>query len=107
MCLHVCGQKVATIADELYEALNHTAQPILVLQIIAINREFLGTIKRKRGNSHNQKVFLIMSHLASSFINQGTSSGSAFCLYWDRQSVILVLICELEKFSFAYIIKSC
>lgn len=51
VCLHVCGQKVATIADELYEALNHTAQPILVLQIIAINREFLGTIKRKRGNS--------------------------------------------------------
>lgn len=50
-CVNICRQKVATIPDGLYVALNHTAQSILVLQIIVINRDLLGSVKRYRGNS--------------------------------------------------------
>lgn len=49
--LFECRQKVAAIPDGLSVALNHTAQSILVLHIMAINKYFLRSIKRKRGNS--------------------------------------------------------
>lgn len=111
VCLYVCGQKVATLLDALHEALNHTAKSVLVLQLIAINRDFLGTIKR--GNSLIIKRFFwlwatlpLLSlaktlHLALLFVF------SSIGTVWLYLVSSLVLIFELEKYNFAYVMESC
>lgn len=103
-CMSLCRQKDATNPHQLYQALNHTAQS-LVLQIIGVNKDFSRCSKvgmqndcgldihftflqreRKGGNS----LIIKNCHFASSLIDQGTPSSSALCLFWDRHSVIIL-----------------
>lgn len=105
VCVSLCRQKDATTPHQLYQALNHTAQSLLVLQIIGVNKDFSRCSKvgmqndcgldihftflqreRKGGNS----LIIKNCHFASSLIDQGIPSSSALCLFWDRHSVIIL-----------------
>lgn len=88
-CVNICRQKVATIPDGLYVALNHTAQSILVLQIIVINRDLLGSVKRYRGNSIIiKRVLWLWAILPPLSLTKATHL-ALILLFWDRDSVIV------------------
>lgn len=104
LCLSVCKQKDAKIPGQLYQALNHTAQWILVLQITGVSRDFSRHSKVGKQNDcglgihftflqreRQRGISLIIKnrHFASFLIDQGTPSSAAFCLFWDRHSVII------------------